>query len=315
MANFALIGVAGFVAPRHLAAIQKTGNRLLAAADPSDSVGILDRYSFDVKFFREIERFDRFLDKQRRGAPEGRVHYVSICSPNYLHDAHVRLALRSQVDAICEKPLVLNPWNLDALEVLERETGRRVYTVLQLRVHPQLLALKSSLSLSTSDRPFVILTYVTARGGWYDVSWKGSEERSGGVVTNIGIHLFDLLIWLYGGVKSREVHLREPRRAAGSIELEGADVVWFLSIDRTDLQHAEAGSPAAHRSITVNGTEIEFSDGFSELHTRVYEETLGGRGFGIAEARPSIELVYRIRKDKIRRPSGHFHPIVAREVE
>lgn len=299
MKNFAVIGVGGFVAPRHLTAIKDTGNRLVAATDPNDSVGILDRFSYDVRFFREIERFDRFLERSRRGPEEGRVHYVTVCSPNYLHDAHVRLALRVGADAICEKPLVINPWNLDALEEIEHETGRRVFTILQLRVHPALVALRQRLESSRGDRkPDVILTYITARGGWYDVSWKGSDERSGGVAANIGIHFFDLLIWLFGGVQRSEVHLRGPRRMAGFLELAHANVRWFLSVDSSDLPFpVQPGVRQTHRSITVDGEELEFTEGFSDLHTRVYERTLHGDGFGIADARPSIELVHRIRTD------------------
>jgi UDP-N-acetyl-2-amino-2-deoxyglucuronate dehydrogenase len=311
--NFAVIGVAGFVAPRHLSAIQATQNRLVAACDRSDSVGILDRYSFDVKFFREIERFDRFLDKRSRGPGEGRIHYVSICSPNYLHDAHIRLALRAGADALCEKPLVINPWNLDALEELEHETGRRVYTVLQLRVHPALIALRDSLRAQPRERKAeVSLTYVTSRGSWYDISWKGSEQESGGVTANIGIHFFDLLMWLFGAVQSSEVHVREPRRAAGFVELENANVRWFLSLDNRDLPFPVVpGGPATFRSISVDGHEIEFTEGFNDLHTRVYERTLGGQGFGIADARPSIELVYRIRTDALTAPGETAHPLVA----
>lgn len=289
MKNFALIGAAGFVAPRHMQAIRDTGNCLLAAADPSDSVGILDRYSFDVQFFREIERFDRFLEKVRRGPESARVHYVSICSPNFLHDAHVRLALRVGADAICEKPLVINPWNLDALQELERETGRRVYTVLQLRLHPNLATLRERLG---DKRHRVTLRYVTARGPWYDVSWKGSDERSGGVATNIGIHFFDLLLWLFGPASRCDVQLKERRRMAGTLELRDADVEWFLSVDRADLQ---SGQGTTHRSMTIDGEEVNFTGGFEHLHTAVYREILDGRGHGIDEARPSIELVHRIR--------------------
>jgi UDP-N-acetyl-2-amino-2-deoxyglucuronate dehydrogenase len=295
MKNFAVIGAGGFVAPRHLAAIRDTGNRLVAATDPSDSVGILDRYSFDVRFFREIERFDRFLEKSRRGAEANRIDYISICSPNYLHDAHVRLALRAGADAICEKPLVINPWNLDALEELERETGRRVWTVLQLRVHPALVELKESLR-DDAKKHDVELTYITARGGWYDLSWKGIEERSGGVATNIGIHFFDLLIWLFGSVQNVIVNERDARRMAGLLELERANVKWFLSVNASDLPfEPKPGAKTTHRSITVDGKELEFTEGFNDLHTRVYERSLNGEGFGIADARPSIELVYRIR--------------------
>jgi UDP-N-acetyl-2-amino-2-deoxyglucuronate dehydrogenase len=297
MKNFAVIGVAGFVAPRHLTAIKDTGNRLVAATDPNDSVGILDRYSFDARFFREIERFDRFLERLKRGPEDSRVHYVTVCSPNYLHDAHVRLALRTGADAICEKPLVINPWNLDALQDLERETGQRVYTILQLRLHPALLALAEQLKATRGGKKReVVLTYITARGGWYDVSWKGSEERSGGVAANIGIHFFDMLIWLFGGLQRSVVHLKEPRRMAGALELEEANVRWFLSVDHNDLPFTVSpGNRMTYRSITVDGEELEFTEGFADLHTRVYERTLAGEGFGIEEARPAIELVHSIR--------------------
>jgi UDP-N-acetyl-2-amino-2-deoxyglucuronate dehydrogenase len=311
--NFALTGVAGFVAPRHLRAIKDTGNRLIAAADPHDAVGVLDRYSFEVRFFNEIERFDRHLEKLRRGAEQNRVHYVSICSPNYLHDAHIRLALRVGADAICEKPLVINPWNLDALSELEQETGGRVNTVLQLRLHPQLMALRETLA---QERPVmhheVCLTYITARGRWYDVSWKGSDERSGGIVTNIGIHFFDLLMWLFGPVTGSEVHLREDRRVAGFLALERANVRWLLSTEMSDLPFpAEPGVRTTLRSITVDGRDIEFSDGFADLHTRVYEEVLAGRGFGIEDSRPSIELSHRIRTTPAASVAGHLHPALS----
>lgn len=304
MPNFAIIGAGGFVAPRHLKAIRDTGNTLVAAADPNDSVGVLDHYSFDVRYFREIERFDRHLDKLRRGPDAGRVHWVSICSPNYLHDAHVRLALRNGADVICEKPLVINPWNLDALEELGAETGRRIATVLQLRLHPALLELKAAIDASPpgARRHDVVLTYITCRGPWYHVSWKGVEERSGGVATNIGVHFFDLLIWLFGPVEASEVHLREQGRMAGAFSLKEADVRWYLSVEPGDLpQKAREKGRTTFRSITVDGVEVEFTDGFSDLHTRVYEETLAGRGFGIADARPSIGLVHRIRTERIGR--------------
>lgn len=301
MKNFAVTGVAGFVAPRHLEAIKATGNRLIAAVDPHDAVGILDRHAFDVRFFTEFERFDRHLEKLRRGPDENRVHYVSICSPNYLHDAHIRMTLRAGADAICEKPLVINPWNLDALQDLETETGRRVYTVLQLRLHPQLMALKAKLaSEADSARHEVVLKYVTTRGRWYDVSWKGSEERSGGIVTNIGIHFFDLLLWLFGSVERCAVHVREARRIGGTLDLARAHVKWFLSVDQQDLPFAlQPGVRSTHRSIAVDGQEVEFSDGFTDLHTRVYEEALAGRGFGIDAARPSVELSSRIRQTPV----------------
>jgi UDP-N-acetyl-2-amino-2-deoxyglucuronate dehydrogenase len=311
--NFALTGVAGFVAPRHLKAIQDTGNRLVAAVDPHDAVGVLDKYSLDVRFFTEIERFDRHLDKLRQGPESERVHYVSICSPNYLHDAHIRLALRAGAHAICEKPLVINPWNLDALEELERETGGRVNTVLQLRLHPELVALRERLAQARArDLHDVCLTYVTARGRWYDVSWKGSNERSGGIVINIGIHLFDLLLWLFGGVVASEVHAREPRRMAGYLQLERARVRWFLSTDITDLPAATAAAGrTTFRSISVDGDEIEFSDGFTDLHTRVYREAQAGRGFGIADSRPAIELSHRIRMAAPDVVASRLHPFAA----
>jgi UDP-N-acetyl-2-amino-2-deoxyglucuronate dehydrogenase len=310
--NFALTGAAGFVAPRHLKAIRDTGNRLVAAVDPHDAVGVLDRYSFDVRFFTEFERFDRHLEKLRRGPEADRVEYVSICSPNYLHDAHIRMALRVGANAICEKPLVINPWNLDALQELEQETGGRVSTVLQLRLHPQLIALRERLRQERRrDKHEVCLSYVTARGRWYDVSWKGSDERSGGIVTNIGIHFFDLLLWLFGPVSTCEVHVREQRRMAGFLELERARVRWFLSADQDDLPFApEPGAKATFRSITVDDHEVEFSDGFTDLHTRVYEEVLAGRGFGIDESRPSIALSQRIRQTPPEVVASRLHPML-----
>jgi len=308
--NFAVIGVGGYVAPRHLKAIRDTGNRLVAAIDPKDSVGILDQFSFDIKFFTEIERFDRHLEKLRRGPEEKRIHYLSVLSPNYLHDAHCRLGLRVGADIICEKPLVINPWNLDALEILEGETGRRIYTVLQLRLHPSLLELKKSLQQANQNQFHeVCLTYITARGGWYHVSWKGSQEKSGGIATNIGIHFFDLLLWLFGDVRDVRMHLADDKRMSGYIELERARVRWLLSIDMADLPYlVEPGKNTTFRSITVDEQEIEFSGGFNDLHTRVYEKTLAGRGFGIDQARPSIELTHRIRTTKLSLIDEMAHP-------
>ena len=303
--NFAITGVAGFVAPRHLNAIRDTGHHLVAAVDPHDAVGLLDRYSFGVRFFTEIERFDRHLEKLRRSSEGERVHYVSICSPNYLHDAHIRLALRAGAHAICEKPIVINPWNLDPLQELERESGMRINTVLQLRLHPSVIAFRSTIAGAAGRRHQVTLTYVTARGHWYDVSWKGSEERSGGIVTNIGIHFFDLLLWLFGGVRRSDVHQREGARAAGSLELEHADVRWFLSTEASDLPFTPApGARATFRAMTVDGARLEFSDGFNDLHTRVYEDVLAGRGCGIDAARPSIELTHQIRHAPIVDPKA-----------
>jgi UDP-N-acetyl-2-amino-2-deoxyglucuronate dehydrogenase len=294
--NFAITGVAGFVAARHLKAIHDTGNRLVAAVDPHDAVGVLDRYAFDVRFFTEFERFDRHLEKLKRGPEEERVHYLSVCSPNYLHDSHMRVALRVGADALCEKPLVINPWNLDGLQELEHETGRRIYTVLQLRLHPALAAFRDELRAHPSKRHRVQLSYLTARGRWYDVSWKGVEERSGGIVTNIGIHFFDLLVWLFGDVTASAVHLREGKRAAGTMALANADVEWYLSAEAADLPfEPQPGSKTTFRAITVDGKQLEFSEGFTDLHTRVYQEVIDGRGFGIADARPSIELSHRIR--------------------
>lgn len=308
--NFAVIGVGGYVAPRHLRAIRDTGNRLVAAIDPKDSVGVLDQYSFDVKFFTEIERFDRYLEKLRRGPEENRIHYVSVCSPNYLHDAHCRLALRVGADVICEKPLVINPWNFDALRELEVETKHRINTVLQLRVHPELIRLRQALQ-AASGQLDVILTYITSRGPWYHVSWKGQPDKSGGVATNIGVHFFDLLLWLFGSVGDIKVYHSDNQRISGFIELERARVRWFLSVDAQDLPFAaKAGGKTTFRSITVDGREIEFSEGFTDLHTRVYEETLAGRGFGIAEARPSIELTYAIRTASISPKDECVHPLL-----
>lgn len=313
--NFAITGVAGFVAPRHLNAIRDTGHRLVAAVDPHDAVGLLDRYSFDVRFFNEIERFDRHLEKLRRASDADRVHYVTICSPNYLHDSHIRLALRAGAHAICEKPIVINPWNLDPLQELERESGRRIHTVLQLRLHPAVRAFRDGL-VDDGRRHQVTLTYVTARGSWYDVSWKGSDERSGGIVTNIGIHFFDLLLWLFGGVRRSDVHVRAAKTAAGSLELERADVRWFLSTDVADLPFAPApGARTTFRSMAVDGVQVEMSDGFTELHTRVYEEILAGGGCGIEAARPSVELTHQIRHAPITDPHAALTPQAIRSTQ
>lgn len=312
MTNFALIGVAGYIAPRHLEAIKATGNTLQAAMDPNDSVGIMDRYFSSARFFTEIERFDRYLEKTRRRSEEDRIEYISVCSPNYLHDAHVRLALRVGAHAICEKPLVISPWNLDALAELESDYESRVYTVLQLRLHPTLIALKERLEKDPPKKKAdVVLTYITRRGPWYHISWKGSEEKSGGIVMNIGIHFFDMLIWLFGKVERSTVHLRGGERASGVLELERANVRWFLSVAGRDLPEdcKREGKPA-FRSITVDGEEVEFSNVFTSLHTRVYEDILSGGGFGLEDARPSIELVHRIRRTQPEPISGRVHPLL-----
>lgn len=310
--NFAVIGVGGYIAPRHLRAIRDTDNQLVAAVDQKDSVGVLDQYSFDVKFFTEIERFDRHLEKLRRGPDENRVHYVSVCSPNYLHDAHCRLALRVGADVICEKPLVINPWNFDALQELEAETHHRINTVLQLRVHPSLMQLKESLQKEGGQHE-VDLTYITSRGPWYHVSWKGHEDKSGGIATNIGVHFFDLLLWLFGPTQGIRVYHADDNRMSGFIELERARVRWFLSVDKDDLPvQAKTAGKTTFRSITVDGKEIEFSEGFTDLHTRVYEETLAGRGFGIVDARPSIELTHAIRTAQLSPKDDCIHPFLSR---
>lgn len=316
MKNFAITGVAGYVAPRHLRAIRETGNRLVAAVDPHDAVGVLDSYFDDVAYFREFERFDRHLDKLRRRGMEERVHYVSICSPNYLHDAHIRFALRNGADAICEKPLVLNPWNLDALAEQERETGRRISTILQLRLHPAIKSLKTRLDAEKGrggGKKQIVLTYITSRGNWYHYSWKGDREKSGGLSTNIGIHFFDALIWLFGPVQHSEVHLSESKKEAGYLELENANVRWFLSIDRHDLPPAAVSEKkTTFRSITVDGEKIEFSGGFTDLHTVSYSEILKGNGFGIEDARASIDAAYRIRNATPKAVYDVAHPHLTR---
>jgi len=295
MKNFALIGVAGYIAPRHLQAIRDTKNNLVAALDKSDTVGVMDSYFPNADFFTEYERFDRHLDKLRRQG--NGVDYVSICSPNYLHDSHIRFALRQQADAICEKPLVLNPWNVEALEEIEKETGRKVHTILQLRLHPSIIALRNKVLNGPKEKIYdVDLMYITSRGHWYHISWKGDVSKSGGIATNIGIHFFDMLLWIFGGVKSLTV--KELREDAGSgyIELERARVNWRLSInyDHIPKDIKEKGK-RTYRSLTMDGEQIEFSDGFTELHTKSYKAILEGRGFGLTEAKASIELVHNIR--------------------
>jgi len=312
MKNFALTGLAGYISPRHLQAIKDTGNRLVAAVDPHDSVGIIDSYFPDAAFFTEVERFDRHLEKIKRESKDKAIDYLSICSPNNLHDAHIRLAMRVGADAICEKPLVLNPWNLDALQALEKEYGQRVWTILQLRLHPSLIELKEKLDAQKSDKRHKIrLTYITSRGVWYHYSWKGNEEQSGGIGTNIGIHFFDMLMWLFGPAQSMELHIREKNRMGGFLELPNADVEWYLSLEPEDIPDNENNQQRTFRSIAVDGDELEFSGGFTDLHTRVYEETIAGNGFGIEDARPSIELVHKLRTMKVsEKPSALIHPIV-----
>lgn len=307
--NFALIGVAGYIAVRHLKAIHETHNNLVAALDVYDSVGIIDSYFPETDFFVEFERFDRHIDKLRR---EGeKLDYISICSPNYLHDSHIRFALRSQSNAICEKPLVLNPWNFEGLADYEKETGKQVYNVLQLRLHPSIKALRDKINKGPKDKIHDIdLTYITSRGNWYHYSWKGNLQKSGGIATNIGIHFFDMLIWIFGDVKQNITHQLEEDKASGYLELEQARIRWFLSIDADDLPATvkEKGQ-RTFRSITMDEEEIEFSQGFTDLHTHTYKEILAGNGFALEESKKSIEVVYTIRNAEPVGCKGDFHPL------
>ena len=316
MKNFALVGAAGFIAPRHMRAIQATGNALVAALDPSDSVGVIDSYFPDSAFFTEFERFDRHIDKLRRSDAAERVDYVSICSPNYLHDSHVRFALRSDADAICEKPLVLNPWNIDGLAEAEAASGRQVSTILQLRVHPDIVGLRERIAAEPAGtaKHEVDLTYITARGRWYLYSWKGDEKKSGGIATNIGVHFFDMLHFLFGALQDSRVHVYEPTRAGGYLEYERARVRWFLSVEQEDVPEGpRSAGQRTFRSITVDGEEIEFSRGFTDLHTRSYELILDGRGFGLESSRCAIETVAAIRTAKPVGMVSDYHPLAARK--
>jgi UDP-N-acetyl-2-amino-2-deoxyglucuronate dehydrogenase len=295
MKNFALIGAAGYIAPRHLQAIKETKNNLVAALDKSDTVGVMDSYFPNADFFTEFERFDRHLDKLRRTGTA--VDYVSICSPNYLHDSHIRFSLKQGAHAICEKPLVLNPWNIDALAQIEKETGKRVFTILQLRLHPAIIALREKVQSSPKDKIFdVNLTYITSRGHWYFISWKGDVSKSGGIATNIGIHFFDMLIWVFGDVKTSKVEKLDADAASGVLELERANVKWNLSINYDHLpSEVKAKGKRTYRSLTMGGDEIEFSDGFTDLHTSSYAAILNNEGFGLSDTRAAIELAYEIR--------------------
>lgn len=298
MKNFALIGAGGYIAPRHMKAIKDTGNNLLAALDKHDSVGILDSYFPEADFFTEFERFDRHIEKLKRQG----IHtdYVTVCSPNYLHDAHIRFGLRVGADVICEKPLVLNPWNVDALMEIEKETGRKIHTILQLRLHPAIIALRDKIQRESKDKKHEVdLRYITSRGHWYHISWKGDIEKSGGIATNIGIHFFDMLIWIFGDIKNNIVHQHTADVASGILQLEKADVNWFLSIDANTLpDDCKQNGKRTFRSLTINGEQFEFSEGFTELHTRSYEEILKGNGFPISETKKSIELVHDIRNGR-----------------
>ena len=311
MKHFALIGAAGYIAPRHMRAIKDTGNHLVAALDKNDSVGIIDSYFPEAAFFTEFERFDRHVSKlSREGMP---IDYVSVCSPNYLHDAHIRFGLRNGAHVICEKPLVLNPWNVDALRNIERESDRRIYTILQLRLHPALLQLKQEVENSDPNKIYdVDLTYITSRGKWYYTSWKGDKEKSGGVATNIGVHFYDMLQWIFGDVRENRVHVHTHDRAAGYLELERARVRWFLSINYNTIpEMVKAKGARTFRSITVDEKEIEFSGGFTDLHTTSYEDILNGNGFGLADARKAVEVVYQIRNAHPLGLKGDYHPLAA----
>ena len=306
--NFALIGAAGFIAPRHLKAIKETGNTLLAALDKHDCVGIMDSFFPQADFFVEYERFDRHIDKLKRQGTK--VDYVSICTPNYLHDSHIRFALRQGASAICEKPIVLNPWNIDALQEIERETNQKVKTILQLRHHPSIIDLKSRIENEPAGKVHdVDLSYITSRGRWYFISWKGDIQKSGGVATNIGVHFFDMLTWIFGDVKQNIVHLSRPDKAAGYLELERARVRWFLSVDYNDIpEKIKLKGQRTFRSISIGDHELEFSEGFTDLHTISYREILAGKGYGLQDARKSIETVYAIRNSKEIGLSGDYHP-------
>lgn len=295
MKNFALIGAAGYIAPRHLKAIKDTGNNLVAALDPFDSVGILDSYFPNADFFVEFERFDRHIEKLKREGTQ--IDYVSVCSPNYLHDSHIRFGLRHGADVICEKPIVLNPWNVDALAVIEKETGHKIYSILQLRLHPKVIELKEKIARADNDKRFnVDLQYITSRGSWYQISWKGDAKKSGGIATNIGVHFFDMLTWVFGDVLENHVDRHDESRAAGRLVLERADVNWHLSIDENDLPaEFKAAGSRTFRSTLIDGESFEFSDGFTDLHTKCYEQILCGDGFGLSETKRAIEIVHQIR--------------------
>ncbi|MGD2034996.1 MAG: Gfo/Idh/MocA family oxidoreductase [Bacteroidales bacterium] len=307
--QFVIIGVGGYIAIRHLRAIKDTGNRLLASLDPCDSVGIIDSFFPESNFFVEFERFDRHIDKLRRTGTQ--VDYVSICSPNYLHDSHIRFAMRSGANAICEKPIVLNPWNVDALSEIEREFGKNICNILQLRLHPAIVQLKEKIDKGPKDKIHdIVLTYITSRGKWYHISWKGDVHKSGGIATNIGVHFFDMLIWIFGGVKKNIVHTLDMDRASGYLELENARIKWFLSLDFNDIpENIKKTGTRTYRSVTIDKEEIEFSGGFTDLHTESYKKILQGDHFPLFEARPSIETVYNIRNARPAGKQGEYHPL------
>lgn len=309
MKDFALIGAAGYIAPRHLKAIKNTGNNLSAAFDPFDSVGIMDSYFPGADFFVEFERFDRHIDMlKRKNRP---IDYVSVCSPNYLHDSHIRFGLRNHADVICEKPIVLNPWNIDALQEIENETGKHIYSILQLRLHPSIIALREKVLNGPPAKVYdVDLTYLTSRGHWYYTSWKGDLSKSGGIATNIGVHFYDMLTWIFGDVKKNTVNIHSSDRAAGFLELEKANVRWFLSINYDTIpEEIKAQGKRTYRSIMIEGQELEFSDGFTDLHTTSYEGILKGEGFRIGETKKAIEIVHDIRVSTPIGLKGEYHPL------
>lgn len=313
MKKFALIGAAGFIAPRHMKAIKEIEHELVAALDPNDSVGIIDSYFPEADFFTEYERFDRHIDKLRRFGNEHAVDYISICSPNYLHDAHIRFALRSGADAICEKPIVLNPYNIDALIDIEKQSDNKVHTILQLRLHQAIIDLKKEVEQNPGKMYDVDLTYITSRGKWYHYSWKGDEQKSGGVATNIGVHFYDMLHFVFGNLKSNIVHHRDPKRASGYLEYDQARVRWFLSVEADDLPNeVKEKGQRTFRNITADGKQVEFSQGFTDLHTRIYEDILSGRGFGLEANRVAIQTVADIRNAELKGKTSDYHPLLKR---
>ena len=310
--RFALIGASGYIAPRHMKAITETGNELVAALDPYDGIGIMDSHFPQASFFTEFERFDRFIDKYHR-ENDKKIEYIGITTPNYLHDAHIRFTLKSGCHAICEKPLVLNPHNIDQLKIIEQETGKKVNNILQLRLHPSIIALKEKVQKELKKNPNkmydIDLTYLTSRGKWYFVSWKGDESKSGGIASNIGVHFYDMLSWIFGEVKENIVHLKQPDANAGMLRLKNANVRWFLSVNYDYIpEEIKAVGQTTYRSIIVEGEEIEFSGGFKDLHTRSYEEILAGNGFGLDEAYGSIDIVSQIRKMTPIGLKDDYHP-------
>jgi UDP-N-acetyl-2-amino-2-deoxyglucuronate dehydrogenase len=306
--SFALIGASGYIAPRHMKAIKENQCQLLASYDPYDGIGIMDSYFPQASFFTEFERFDRHIEKMARKGKG--VDFISVCSPNYLHDAHIRFGLRNKANVICEKPLTLNPWNIESIFELEKEFERKVYTILQLRLHPAIIALKEMIQAGDPHKIYDLdLAYITSRGNWYYTSWKGDISKSGGIATNIGVHFFDMLTWVFGKPKINQVHIHTHDRAAGFLELERARIRWFLSINEESLPAAVRGKgQRTFRSFTLEGKEIEFSDGFTDLHNDSYRSILAGTGFRAYEALTAIEMVHEIRNASPLGLKGDYHP-------